>query len=118
MQMFDKSKLAIALVGTTVALTSTAAIVKAQDLTDWLDSGYSAYHNVTAEAGAVIEAVCDADCSDLDLVLYDYYTEEIVASDVLVDAAPYVVAPYSGDFTLEVRMVSCSIEPCAAWTYF
>jgi hypothetical protein len=116
MQRFSKS--AIAIVGAIATVTGTAAMVNAQDLTDWLYSGESAYHDISASAGAGIEANCDNDCTDVDLLLYDYYTGELVAYDTLVDAVPYVSAPYSGDFVLEVRMIDCYAEACAAWTYF
>ena len=56
---------------------------------------------------------CDRDCSDLDLVLYDD-TGDVVASDFLTDDFPVVEYTPSNDaeFTLEVRMVTCLVEPC------
>jgi hypothetical protein len=56
---------------------------------------------------------CDKDCSDLDLVLYDPAGNQ-VDSDVQADDYPIVSARPSSDgvYTLEVRMVKCSAEPC------
>ena len=67
-------------------------------------------------AGEVVNATCDSDCTDLDIMLYDATSGELVASDTLVDAQPVVAAPYEGNFVIEVVMASCSVEPCATWT--
>jgi hypothetical protein len=67
-------------------------------------------------ADEAVYASCDDDCTDLDLLLYDAGSGELVASDTLVDAVPVVVAPYEGNFVIEVVMASCSAEPCEAWT--
>lgn len=57
--------------------------------------------------------VCDNDCLDLDLVLFDPYGEE-VASDLLDDAIPLItVTPEStGRYRVAAQMVTCTIEPC------
>jgi hypothetical protein len=57
--------------------------------------------------------VCDQDCQDIDLRLYDPAGDE-VASDVRTDDWPIVsIAPsYSGTYTLRVVMASCSKDPC------
>lgn len=58
--------------------------------------------------------VCDVDCLDLDLVLYDPSGVE-VDSDVLEDALP--ILAYVPDTTavhqVEVIMIACEVEPCA-----
>jgi opacity protein-like surface antigen len=61
----------------------------------------------------VIMGVCDADCSDLDLVLRDAGGSE-VDSDYEVDDVPVVVAEVArnGSYRLTVSMAACSIEPC------
>lgn len=58
-------------------------------------------------------AICDNDCSDIDLWLYDQNNIE-VGSDVAVDAQPIVqVAPrWTGPFSLRIGMITCSVEPC------
>jgi hypothetical protein len=57
--------------------------------------------------------VCDNDCSDLDLRLFDPAGRE-VASDVLSDDTPVVsVTPRrSGTYTVRAIMTACSSEPC------
>ena len=60
-----------------------------------------------------IVSVCDNDCSDLDLVLYDENQNEI-SRDNSRDSIPIVeVTPaWSGEFKLKVVMFSCSANPC------
>lgn len=60
-----------------------------------------------------IAAVCDQDCSDLDLKLYDE-NDNVIAEDELVDDAPIVrVSPrWSGNFRLTVTMYDCGNAPC------
>lgn len=75
----------------------------------------------TADVPATLEAgmdyrvigVCDNDCGDLDLVLFDQ-NNNLISQDELVDATPIVeVRPqWSGAFTLRARMHQCSVEPC------
>ena len=58
--------------------------------------------------------VCDKDCVDLDLALFDPIGNE-VDSDFLEDALP-VLAPVpdtTGEYQVEVIMVACGVEPCA-----
>ena len=57
--------------------------------------------------------VCDQDCHDIDLRLFDPDGDE-VASDLRTDDWPIVsIAPsYSGTYTLRVVMASCSKDPC------
>jgi hypothetical protein len=61
----------------------------------------------------VIAGVCDDDCSDLDLRLYDRGGNEL-AEDIELDAWPILeYAPSaSGDFRVQVVMVTCSVSPC------
>lgn len=61
-----------------------------------------------------VVGVCDEDCGDLDLGLYDGLGKK-VSEDVETDAYPeltfHVTRP--GKFTLKVYMAQCSAEPCA-----
>ena len=61
----------------------------------------------------IIVGVCDNDCSDLDLRLFDPNGRE-VASDLLTDDNPVVnVTPRrTGTYTVRAIMTSCSSEPC------
>ncbi|MGK7311545.1 MAG: hypothetical protein ACN0LA_04840 [Candidatus Longimicrobiales bacterium M2_2A_002] len=58
-------------------------------------------------------AVCDYDCSDIDLVVSGA-DGATLASDVLEDDFPIVNVgiPEAGTFTFEVRMVDCSTSTC------
>jgi hypothetical protein len=60
-----------------------------------------------------IMGVCDTDCSDVDLALYDPGGSQI-DSDVLDDDAPIVsVTPgKSGSYRIKVMMIKCTSEPC------
>jgi hypothetical protein len=58
-------------------------------------------------------ALCDGDCSDIDLVLYDDDGDK-VDEDTQLDDYPVVsVSPSKNAvYTLVVRMAGCSSEPC------
>lgn len=58
-------------------------------------------------------AACDNDCSDIDMKLFDQ-NGNLIDSDVSGDDIPIVdVTPsWSGPFTVEMRMYTCSNEPC------
>ena len=58
-------------------------------------------------------AVCDDDCSDIDLAVFDGNQEEL-GSDVRVDAFPVVdfAVPRQGDYHFVASMAECSHEPC------
>lgn len=61
----------------------------------------------------VVAAVCDSDCGDLDLVLYDE-ADNVIAADRDPDAEPVMTlrAGLAGRYYIEAVMVSCSVEPC------
>lgn len=58
-------------------------------------------------------AVCDDDCSDIDLAVFDGNEKEL-DSDVLSDAFPVVdfAVPWKADYHFVASMVECSHEPC------
>lgn len=60
-----------------------------------------------------ILSVCDEDCSDIDLFLYDDDGDEI-DSDTSIDEVPVVreTPNRTGEYRIRVRMYSCSTEPC------
>ena len=60
-----------------------------------------------------ITAVCDGDCGDLDLCLYDENGDQ-VACDTSEDSVPMlsVEANASSGATLEVKMYNCAVNPC------
>jgi hypothetical protein len=57
--------------------------------------------------------VCDRDCADLDLVLFDA-NGQIVTQDTSTTSQPFigVQPPYNGAFTVRVNMFNCSVAPC------
>ena len=76
-----------------------------QDIPVQMVQGYQYY----------LAAVCDADCTDLDLALFDGYGN-LAVQDNSVSATPMVpVASISqtGNFTLQVQMFACNVQPCA-----
>ena len=70
---------------------------------------------LTLDAGTEyqIVGVCDNDCTDVDLTLYDA-AGNVVDSDLLDDDVPIVsVTPSrSGRYRVQVSMAVCSAEPC------
>jgi hypothetical protein len=80
-----------------------------------LAEGETDLHTVTLSAGFsyALFAVCDVDCSDIDLSLFDGMGDLIV-EDTEIDDAPVIefTVTGSGDFTLDVTMFECSTEPC------
>jgi hypothetical protein len=70
---------------------------------------------VTLEVGGDYRfiGVCDNDCGDLDLVVYDQ-NNVLVAQDNLADATPIAaVAPqWTGPFTVQAVMHNCTVAPC------
>jgi len=80
-----------------------------------LRTGATTNHQVQLNAGTAYSliGVCDNDCSDFDLRLYDPRGRE-VASDVLTDDTPVLnVTPrFGGTYTVRAIMTSCSDQPC------
>ncbi len=70
---------------------------------------------VTLEAGGEyrIIGVCDNDCADFNMILYDQ-NNNLISQDILPDATPIVsVAPqWSGPFTAQAVMQNCTVAPC------
>jgi len=60
-----------------------------------------------------IVAVCDGDCTDLDVVVLEENGSEL-AADRQADALPIVFVPrgHAGDHALRVRMAGCVAGPC------
>jgi tetratricopeptide (TPR) repeat protein len=69
----------------------------------------------TLQAGGhyLLVGICDDDCSDLDLKLYDG-NHKLIAEDTDSDDTPSiaVTAGSSGRFYLRVIMATCSLDPC------
>jgi hypothetical protein len=73
--------------------------------------------NVPAQLNAGVDyrvvGVCDRDCADLDLIVFDEQGAT-VTQDTSTSSQPVVaIQPgYSGTFTIQVLMYNCSVEPC------
>ena len=105
--------LAAGVVATVIGGSITQALAQSRDL--WLYDGQQADVNGFFFAGESIFAWCDQDCEDLDLILFDSQGN-FVTQDVLLDAAPVVVAPYEGNFRVRVTMPNCTHPAgCAVW---
>jgi hypothetical protein len=85
------------------------AIISALPASDTEDQ----YINLRAGMDYVVVAVCDVDCSDIDLHLYSPSGAQ-VASDTETDDVPVLQLDgvQGGRYRLEVGMYSCSQEPC------
>jgi methenyltetrahydromethanopterin cyclohydrolase len=57
--------------------------------------------------------VCDRDCADLDLVLFDSAGRQI-SQDTTNTNQPIVsvIPAYNDNFTIQVQMYNCSVAPC------
>ena len=69
--------------------------------------------NVTAGVSYAIVGVCDNDCRDIDLKLYDD-NGNLISSDTQRDSTPIIrVTPrWNARFTIRVIMGNCSNSPC------
>jgi len=80
-----------------------------------LPDGDTSLHTLRLEGGHAyaLIGVCDNDCSDLDMRLYDRDGDE-VAADVENDDTPVVTVTPSRSATYTVRaiMANCTSEPC------
>jgi len=69
--------------------------------------------NLTAGASYRVIGVCDNECSNIDMELYDP-NNQVVSSDTMADDLPIVnVAPAAaGPFTVRIIMRTCTVAPC------
>ena len=80
-----------------------------------LDDDANTNVNVTLDGGKdyVIVGVCDQDCTDVDLTIYNSDGDEI-DSDLQTDDKPVLTfsTSRSGRYRIKVSMVRCSANPC------
>ena len=107
-------------VGRQLLRVAVASDLGGYDLThdpfiDSVGDGQSDYITLNLRAGKSygIVGVCDRDCSDIDLKLYDG-SGNFIDSDIQSDDTPVVtVNPrWSGRYSIKVNMVSCNQNPC------
>ncbi len=90
---------------------------QAQELTVWLANGESELIQTRFKAGDTITATCNENCLDLDLYLYDAQGT-LIAQATELTIAPTLLAPYDGNFLLEVFMPNCiNAEGGTAWVH-
>ena len=80
-----------------------------------LASGQNRRQSVMLRAGQDyrIVGVCDANCGDFDIRVFDP-NNRLIAQDVLQDAVPvvHVVPSVTGQFSIEPNMARCSTQQC------
>lgn len=93
---------------------------KDRGTSDWvgaLRSGQPQYWEVQLARGATyqIVGVCDEDCNDVDMEVYDAQGRS-VGSDTLADDYPRVqlTPSASGTYSVKIWLHQCSTEPCYA----
>lgn len=61
----------------------------------------------------LLVSVCDKDCTDIDIRIYDE-NNNLIAEDIKRDDLPIVsVSPkWTGEFRIQVTMYKCSSSPC------
>ena len=88
---------------------------RSQTITGTLPNGYEKNHRLNLRRGTryKIAAVCDNDCRDLDLKLYDE-NGNLIDKDFQSDDVPIVdVQPRrTATFKVVVQMESCHVSPC------
>jgi len=66
----------------------------------------------TADQEFVVLAVCDDDCADVDLYIWNQKGGE-VGSDIEVGPLPVIVTPdLETGYSIEVYMAECAVAPC------
>ncbi len=96
-----------------IALLAGQGMTLKQFRVGGLSQGASAEFTLTMPAGktGIVMAICDGDCSDLDLRVTSGSRE--VGSDLEPDDAPMVMLEnVSGRLTVKVEMAACSVAPC------
>ncbi len=82
---------------------------------EYLDDSETDYFNLSLDSGLdyKIVAVCDEDCSDIDMWIYDS-SGNLIDADELDDDTPIVdVTPrWDGKFKIKIKMYECTREPC------
>ena len=102
-----------------VVTLGTISPAAAQDRTELLSTDESSMMTGYLNEGESVYAVCDEDCSDINLYLYsedgspvyDEYGNAVL--DIATDALAVVTAPYEGTYRIEAYMSACSTSVCS-----
>ncbi len=96
-----------------IAMMSARGFQMKQFRVGGLAEGAGRDFTLTMPAGktGIIMAVCDGDCSDLDIKVTSGSRQ--LGQDIEPDDAPVVgIENYSGPMTVRVEMAACSVAPC------
>lgn len=79
-----------------------------------LPEGEDEEFELELEAGSqyFVMAVCDGECSDLDLVLTNSSGEEVESDRKMDDVPMLAIQGQSGTFVLSVEMATCASDEC------
>ncbi|MEM6448679.1 MAG: hypothetical protein AAF703_00020 [Cyanobacteria bacterium P01_D01_bin.105] len=91
----------------TFVVAGALSPVLAQEHSSWIEDNETKKVTGYLLQGESVSGLCDEDCSDLDLFLYNEMGV-MVDSDDGADANPIVTAPYEGTFVVEVAVPSCT----------
>lgn len=99
--------LAVSGLSLAVMMASSLNSAIAQEHSSWIEDNETKRITGYLLQGESVSGLCDEDCADLDLFLFN---EEgvMVDSDDGIDTSPIVTAPYEGTFVVEVSVPSCS----------
>lgn len=82
---------------------------------DYLNEDATDEYNITLQKGVTykIIAVCDNDCEDIDLCMWDENDNQIDCDEAEDDVPILEVTPrWTGTFSFRVTMYDCGSEPC------
>ena len=61
----------------------------------------------------MLVGVCDNDCTDVDIKVYDEDGDQVAADSDLSDVSAVTVEPrFTGEYRVQIEMYKCSIDPC------
>lgn len=82
----------------------------------WLTEGEAFKLEQYLFANESMRAGCYEHCYDVDLILYDATTQEVVHKDTNANTKPKITAPYEGDFIVELSLPNCAVaRGCKVW---
>jgi hypothetical protein len=77
------------------------------------EGSYSLSLSLDEGSTYMMRAACDADCRDVDLLIYDENSNLVQSDEEMDDYPATLVSPaWSGDFTLEITMPNCAAQYC------
>ncbi len=120
-EMSFSSKVRAAISTITVVSIAALGIISpaaAQDQTKLLSTNEFSIMTGYLYEGESVYAICDEDCSDINLYLYNqdgsitYDEYGNAVANIATDSFPVVTAPYEGTYRIKAYMSSCSTSIC------